>query len=38
MFIFYTKAHENEGKNILADEELQFTLNLTSQSSSTIIK
>lgn len=22
MFIFYTKAHENEGKNILSDEEL----------------
>jgi len=22
MFIFYTKAHENEGKNILAEEEL----------------
>lgn len=22
MFIFYTKAHENEGKNILAEEEI----------------
>ena len=22
MFVFYTKAHENEGKNILDEEEL----------------